>query len=232
MYHHARKLAAASLVVMAGFVASRLLGLVRNVVVAQQFGTGREYEAFIAALTIPDLVFQVLAGGAVGSAFIPVFKAYFARDDDDGAWRLTSPVMSLAMVVTIPTSLILALLRPAARRSWWCRPGTPASKDLTATLMQTMLITPAVFAVSGFATSVLNSFQRFLLAALAPIMYNASIIASALLFRPLGIEGVAIGVAVGSVLHLLIQVPGLIAVGMRFRFGLSLDTRACARCCG
>ena len=63
MYHHARKLAAASLVVMAGFVASRLLGLVRNVVVAQQFGAGREYEAFIAALTIPDLVFQVLAGG-------------------------------------------------------------------------------------------------------------------------------------------------------------------------
>ena len=222
MYQHARKLAAASLVVMAGFVASRLLGLVRNVVVAQQFGTGREYEAFIAALTIPDLVFQVLAGGAVGSAFIPVFKGYFARDDDDGAWRLTSLVMSLAMVVTIPTSLILAVLaRPLTELivPAWDAP----SKDLTATLMQTMLVTPAVFAVSGFVTSVLNSFQRFLAAALAPIMYNATIIVSALLFRSLGIEGVAIGVAIGSVLHLLIQVPGLIAVGMRFRFGLSLD---------
>ena len=90
MYHHARKLAAASLVVMAGFVASRLLGLVRNVVVAQQFGTGREYEAFIAALTIPDLVFQVLAGGAVGAAFIPVFKGYFADEDEEGGWRLTT----------------------------------------------------------------------------------------------------------------------------------------------
>jgi putative peptidoglycan lipid II flippase len=222
MHHRARKLAAASLVVMAGFVASRLLGLVRNVVIAQQFGTGREYEAFIAALTIPDLVFQILAGGAVGSAFIPVFKGYFARDDDDGAWRLTSLVMSLAMAATIPTSLILALFaRPLTELlvpAW-----DAASKDLTATLMQTMLITPAVFAVSGFATSVLNSFQRFLAAALAPIVYNASIILSALLFRSLGIEGVAIGVAVGSVLHLLVQVPGLIAVGMRFRFELSLD---------
>jgi putative peptidoglycan lipid II flippase len=221
MYQHARKLAVASLVVMAGFVASRLLGLVRNVVIAQQFGTGREYEAFIAALTIPDLVFQILAGGAVGSAFIPVFKGYFARDDDDGAWRLTSLVMSLAMVVTVPISILLALLaRPLTELlvpAW-----DPASKDLTATLMRTMLITPAVFAVSGFATSVLNSFQRFLAAALAPIVYNMAIILSALLFRPLGIEGVAIGVAVGAVLHLLIQVPGLFASGMRFRFGLSL----------
>jgi putative peptidoglycan lipid II flippase len=221
MYRHARKLAEASLIVMVGFVASRLLGLVRAVVLAQQFGTGREYEAFIAALTIPDLVFQVLAGGAVGSAFIPVFKGYFARDDDQGAWRLTSLVISLALLITVPTSLVLAIFaRPLTELvvpAW-----DPASKDLTATLMRTMLITPAIFAVSGFATSVLNSFQRFLLTALAPIVYNASIIVSALVFWHLGIEAVAIGVAVGSLLHLLIQVPGLVAVGMRYRFGIDL----------
>lgn len=221
MYHRARKLAAASLVVMAGFVASRLLGLVRNVVIAQQFGTGREYEAFVAALTVPDLVFQILAGGAVGSAFIPVFKGYFAREDEEGAWRLTSQVMSLALLATVPTSLVLALLaRPLTEL---VVPGWDApSKDLTAALMRTMLVSPAIFAVSGFATSVLNSFQRFALAALAPIMYNTAIIVGALLFRPLGIEGVAIGVAVGSALHLLIQVPGLVAVGMRYRPGLDL----------
>src|SRR6185503_20714505 len=101
-------------------------------------------------------------------------------DDDAGAWRLTSLVMTLAMVVTIPTSLILAFFsRPLAELvvpAW-----DPASKDLTATLMRTMLITPAIFAVSGFATSVLNSFQRFVLAMLAPIMYNLSIILSAVL---------------------------------------------------
>lgn len=221
MYQHARKLAAASLIVMAGFVVSRLLGLVRNIVVAQQFGTGREYEAFVAALTVPDLVFQVLAGGAVGSAFIPVFKDYFARDDDGGAWHLTSQLMTLALLVTIPVSIVLALLaRPLTEL---VVPGWDAeSKDLTATLMRIMLVSPAIFAVSGFATSVLNSFQRFALAALAPIMYNASIIVGAILFRHLGIEGVAIGVAVGSGLHLLIQVPGLLAVGMRYRPGIDL----------
>lgn len=224
MYHQARKLAGYSLVVMAGFVVSRLFGLVRNVVVAQQFGTGREYEAFIAALTIPDLVFQILAGGAVGAAFIPVFKGYFANEDENGAWRLTSMVMSLAMVVTIPTSLVLAFLaRPLTEL---VVPGWDAqSKDLTATLMRIMLISPAIFAVSGFCISVLNSFQRFFLAGLAPVMYSATIIASALLFRPLGIEAVAIGAVVGSALHLLIQVPGLISIGMRYRFRVSLSDR-------
>src|SRR5919112_5206588 len=194
MYARARKLATHSLIVMLGFALSRIFGLIRNVVLAQQFGTGREYEAFIAALIVPDLVFQVLAGGAVGSAFIPVFKGYFARDDEEEAWRFTSKVMSLAVVATAPVVLILAVLaRPLAEL---LVPGWDAAdKDLTATLMRTMLISPAIFAVSGFAASVLNSFQRFALAALAPIVYNLTIIASAFLLRPFGIEGVAIGVA-------------------------------------
>ncbi|MCC6174709.1 MAG: murein biosynthesis integral membrane protein MurJ [Chloroflexi bacterium] len=221
MYARARKLAVASLVVMAGFVASRLLGLVRNIVLVQQFGTGRDYEAFLAALIVPDLVFQVLAGGAVGSAFIPVFKGYFARDDDEGAWRLVSHLMTLAVLATGVVALVMVIF--ARQLADVVVPGwDPASKDLTATLMRTMLLSPVIFAVSGFATSVLNSFQRFALAALAPIMYNASIIAAALLLRPLGIEGVAVGVVVGAALHLLIQVPGLVTHGMRFHLGVDL----------
>ncbi len=216
-----RKLALASLVVMAGFIASRVLGLVRSVVVVQHFGTDRDYEAFVAALQVPDLVFQVLAGGAVGSAFIPVFKSYLTREDDEAAWRLTSTLMTLAVLVVGSASLLLAVFaRPLTEL---VTPGWDAdSKELTATLMRTMLISPVLFAVSGFATSVLNSFQRFALAALAPVFYNASIIVSTLVLWPLGIEGVAIGVALGALLHLLVQVPGLAAHGMRFRVALDL----------
>src|SRR5512134_2596598 len=105
-----RRLAAASLIVMAGFVASRILGLVRNMVILSQFGAGREYEAYLAAIAIPDLVFQVLAGGAVGSAFIPVFKGYFAQGEDAAAWRLTSSVMTMAVLVTLPLAALLAVL--------------------------------------------------------------------------------------------------------------------------
>src|SRR5918911_2351505 len=105
-----RSLAAASVVVMLGFVASRVLGLVRNMAILSQFGADREYEAFLAAVAIPDLVFQVLAGGAVGSAFIPVFKSYFARGQEQKAWRLTDSVMTLAVLVTVPVVLLLTLL--------------------------------------------------------------------------------------------------------------------------
>ena len=214
-----RRLAAASLVVMAGFVASRILGLVRNMVILSQFGAGREYEAYLAAIAIPDLVFQVLAGGAVGSAFIPVFKGYFALGKGEAGWRLTSSAMTLAVLLTLPVVLALGLLaRPLVVPA--IVPGWDApSHDLTAELMQIMLVSPVVFAVSGFATSVLNSFQRFAWAALAPVFYNLAIIAAALLARPLGlgIHAVAMGVTAGSLLHLLIQVPSLLAQGYRFR---------------
>jgi putative peptidoglycan lipid II flippase len=204
---------------MLGFVASRVLGLFRNMAILSQFGAGRDYEAYLAAIAIPDLVFQVLAGGAVGSAFIPVFKSYFARGADSDAWRLTNSVMTLAFVTTVPVTILLALLsRPLAE--YVVVPGwDPSSKDLTAHLMRIMLVSPVIFAVSGFATSILNSFQRFAWAALAPVFYNLAIIVAALAARPLGlgIQGVAIGVVVGAGLHLLVQIPSLVGQGFQFR---------------
>lgn len=214
-----RSLAAASLIVMGGFIASRVLGLVRNVVILSQFGAGREYEAYLAAIAIPDLVFQVLAGGAVGSAFIPVFNSYFARGEEESAWRLTSSVITLAMAATAPVALLLALFaEPLVDRV--VVPGwDAASKAETARLMRIMLVSPVIFAVSGFVTSVLNSFQRFAWAALAPVFYNLAIIGAALLARPtrLGIDAVALGVTAGACLHLLVQVPSLLGQGFRYR---------------
>ncbi|MFN0070149.1 MAG: murein biosynthesis integral membrane protein MurJ, partial [Chloroflexota bacterium] len=184
--------------------------------ILSQFGTGREFEAYVAAVTVPDIIFQVLAGGAVGSAFIPVFKTYIARDGMDDGWRLARTAMTVAVAVTIPVALLFALIaRPLTDL---IVPGFDAElKQQTADLMRIMLVSPVLFAVSGFATSVLNSFQRFALTALAPVAYNLSIIAGAVLLRSFGVEGVAIGVAVGALLHLLVQVPGLRAQGMVLR---------------
>src|SRR5262249_21900506 len=156
-------------------------------VILSQFGAGREYEAYLAAIAIPDLVFQVLAGGAVGSAFIPVFKGYFARGDETDGWRLTSSCMTIAIVGTVPVAVLLGFLaRPLV--SYVLVPGWDAdSKELAAHLMRIMLLSPVLFAVSGFATSVLNSFHRFAWAALAPVFYNLAIICAAMLSRPLGL---------------------------------------------
>src|SRR6478672_6669821 len=203
---------------MLGFVTSRVLGLVRNMAILSQFGAGREYEAYLAAIAIPDLVFQVLAGGAVGSAFIPVFKSYFARGDQAEAWRLTNSAMTIAFLATVPVAVVLAALAHPLADNVVVPGWDPRSKDLTARLMQIMMVSPVIFAISGFATSVLNSFQRFAWAAMAPVFYNLAIIAAALVARPfgLGIRGVALGVTVGAALHLLVQIPSLLAQGFRF----------------
>src|ERR671934_3165632 len=104
-----RRLAQAALVVLTGFLASRALGVIRNIVVAAHFGTGEQYGAYLAAIAVPDTVFQVLVGGAVGSAFIPVFQRYLAHREEDDAWRLTSSVINLGVLVAGGTALVLAI---------------------------------------------------------------------------------------------------------------------------
>lgn len=215
------QLARAALVVFVGFLASRALGLVRNMVVLSQFGTSREYEAFVAAIQVPDLVFQVLAGGAVAAAFIPVFKSSWISSQRQ-AWRIASSAINLALLATGAVALALAFL--AGPLADVLVPGwDPPSRELTARLMRSMLVSPVLFAASAFAASILNAFQRFALAAAAPLVYNLSIIAGVLLLRePLGVYSLAVGVVAGAALHLLVQVPGLVRAGMRYAFLVDL----------
>lgn len=210
-----------ALTVMGGLLASKLLGLVRNVVISNQYGASREYEIFLAAVSMPDLVFQVLAGGAVGAAFIPVFTEYLRESERRRAWLLTSGLMNLAVLVLGGVAIPLAILAPLATSA--LVPGwSPEDQARTAGLTRIMLVSPAIFAISTLATSALNGVRRFALGAAAPLMYNLSLIGAALLFRPLGADALAGGAIVGALLHLGIQVPGLVRVGMRYTPTLAL----------
>jgi putative peptidoglycan lipid II flippase len=212
-----RQLAGAAGILMISFVASRALGFVRTAVLAGYFGDSPQYEAYVAAIAVPDAVFQVLAGGVMGAAFIPVFARYLAAGDEEHAWRLSSSAINLAALLTGAISLLLIVFaRPVM--------GVVVSgrdadfQELATGLVRIMLISPAVFAVSGFATSILNTYQRFFWAGLAPLMYNLGIIAGTVFLHDRwGIYGVAIGVAAGAVGHLLIQAPGLVQIGARYR---------------
>src|SRR4051794_3558239 len=136
-----RRLAEAALVVMTGFVLSRILGAVRNIVIAAHFGTGTEFDAYVAAIALPDLVFQVLVGGAVGSAFIPVFKRYVALGESDEAWHVTSSVINAFAGIALATSVVLAVF---ARQIMdvWVAGGDPEFRDLVASLTRILLISP------------------------------------------------------------------------------------------
>jgi putative peptidoglycan lipid II flippase len=217
------QIARAAGLVMALFVVSRALGLLREMVISHQFGTGGDLDAYLAAFRLPDILFQVVAGGALASAFIPTFASFWARDDESGAWRLASAVINLVFVLTAALAIIAVVLAPWLVRTIIAPGFDPARQALTVKLMRLMLLSPAVFGVSGVVMGILNAQQHFLLPALAPILYNLGIIAGALLLAPaLGVLGLAVGVVAGALGHMLVQVPGLVRHGMRYTPTLGL----------
>jgi putative peptidoglycan lipid II flippase len=208
--------AGAAIVVAVGFLASRLLGVVRTMAIADAFGTTPDLDAYWVAFRLPDLIFQVLAGAAMGSAFIPTFARYIAQKDEEEAWRLASSVLNLVAAITGILAITAVILAP-----WLVplmAPGLEEGlQDKAVELTRIMLVSPVLFAVSGMLTGILNARQHFFLAALAPMFYNLSIIFGAVfLSGPWGVQGLAAGVVLGSGLHLLVQVPGLFGVGMRY----------------
>lgn len=212
-----RQVARAASLVMLLFVASRAMGLLREMVIARQFGTSAELDAYLAAFRLPDLFFALMAGGALGSAFIPVFASYLAQDDEPGAWRLASAVINWVFLLLSVAGALAALLAPTLV-AYIIAPGfVPAQQALTVELMRWMLVSTVIFGVSGVVMGILNARQHFLLPALAPVIYNAAIIAGVLLLGPtMGVRGATIGVVVGAVGHLLLQVPELRRQGMRY----------------
>ncbi|MEX2228064.1 MAG: murein biosynthesis integral membrane protein MurJ, partial [Dehalococcoidia bacterium] len=222
----------AAAIVAAGFVVSRALGLVRSVAIADAFGTSPELGAYWVAFRLPDLVFQLLAGGTVSAAFIPVFSRVALERGDGAAWRLASSVLNLLSAATIALAVLAFLLAPrlVPLMAPGLGAGTEREAELTALAVQLtrlMLVSPILFGVSGLLTAILNARRQFVAAALAPVAYNLAIIAGALfLSGPFGVYGLAWGVVIGALLHLLVQVPGIVLTGMRWTPLFALRSRA------
>lgn len=218
-----RRLAGAAFVVMIFFVLSRLTGLAREMVIGAHFGTSPQLDAYLAAFRLPDLLFQLVAGGALGSAFIPTFAAAWARGARDEAWLLFSRVLTLmTLLLVIIAGVVMALAGPLVQ--WVIAPGfSPEQQALTSHLMRWMLLSTMVFGASGLIMGALNATQHFLLPAAAPVLYNLAIIVGAWLLAPrIGIFGLVMGVVVGAVAHLLVQLPGLRQARARYTPALTL----------
>lgn len=218
-----RRIARAATLVMVLFAASRALGLVREVVIGAVFGTSATYDAYLAAARIPDILFTLIAVGALGSAFIPTFADYFARSDAEGGWRVASAVINL-LLVTLTAAAGLAWLTAPTLVSRVLAPGfSPDQQTLAVSLVRVMLVAPILFGASGMVMAILNARQHFLLPALAPSFFNLSLIAFAWFLAPrLGVRALAFGYVFGAALHLVVQLPGLILVKARYRPLLTL----------
>lgn len=206
---------------------SRVLGLAREIVVRQYLGvTTLEATAFDIASRFPEAIFLIVAGGAVGSAFIPTFTAYFSRDDEAGGWRLFSAVLNLVTVaMTIISVLVMVFAAPFVTFFYAENiRQEPALLPLTVYLMRIMLLSTIVFGVSGIIMAALNARRHFLLPALAPSVYNIGIIAGGAIGALIGggdplatAVGLAWGTVAGALGHLLVQLPALRGRNIRYR---------------
>ena len=208
----ARSLARAAVIVGLAYVLSNLTGLASRIILTSRFGTSAEYDAFNAAFRIPDLLFNLLAGGALASAFIPTFTARLSQDQRGLAWRLAASVAGLVFVILIVVAAVAALLAPVIIRTMIAPHFGDEQVALTAALMRVMLLSTIIFGVSGLLMGVLQSNNSFLAPAVAPSLYNVGIIFGATALSAQGIHGAAQGVVIGALLHLLIQLPALLSL--------------------
>jgi putative peptidoglycan lipid II flippase len=222
----ARTLARAGLVVAAAFFLSRVLGWVRLLVITNIFRASAELDAYFAAFRLPDAIFQLVAAGALSSALIPVLAGLYERGEEERAWRVVSSVLNVLLVLLAGLAGIVAIWAPQIVPL--VTPGFDVVQtELTVRLTRIMLLSPILLALGAVASSVLNSRGRFGAAAMAPILYNLAIIGGAVLLGPfLGVEAVAIGVVVGSLLHLAVQLRPLTLERFRLSFDIDLGDSA------
>ncbi|MDY6874128.1 MAG: murein biosynthesis integral membrane protein MurJ [Chloroflexota bacterium] len=226
-----QQIARAAGTVMAAFIISNLVGVIRGMVITQAFGTSAELDSFNAANRIAELLFNLVAGGALGSAFIPTFTGFLTRKDRQGAWRLASGVVNLVLLALILISILAWVFAPQIVRHglYVLAPDVhPGQEALTISLLRIMLPSVAIFGVSGLIMGILNAHQVFLIPAIAPAMYSLGMILGTLLLpESWGIRRLAVGVVGGALLHLLVQAPRLLKLpGRAYRFFLGWRDKA------
>ena len=220
-------IARAALIIAVFFGLEKLLGFLRQLLIARQFGLSEGLDVFNAANNLPDLIFGLISGGALAIAFIPVLTEYLDQKGRPEMWDLFSRVANLLFLVTLGVSILVALLATQLVGSnLGIAPGfSPDQQSQVADLMRLNLIATMLFSVSGLVIAGLQANQHFLLPALARSMYDIGTLIGVIFLAPstgyqigpitlpafgLGIYGLAYGTVIGAVLFLLVQLPGLV----------------------
>lgn len=218
----AKSISSASLILAISYFCSALLGLVRDRLLAGTFGAGNELDVYYTAFTVPDFIALVLIFGAISAAVIPIFSSYLIKSKDD-AWKYLSNLLNVFLGFLVIVSVFLIIFTPAVISI--IAPGFSGEKrELAIMLTRIMFLSPIILGVSNMISGILQVFHRFLVTALAPLLYNVGIIIGILFFVPkFGLSGLAWGVVFGGILHLLVQLPALFFSG--FRYKASFDNK-------
>ncbi len=207
-----------TLIVMIASAVAKIISLGQTVIVANKFGI--DYDPYVAASDIPDLIVIIISGGALVQAFLPVFADFLAQDDPKRAWRLASAAMNTVFLAALVLGGAAFILAP------WLVPEVlaPGFKDdpevvaLTVELLRILLLGSLMFAIGGLFMGILQAHQNFFLPALAAVFQDAGLLFGIyFLTDSMGLYGVAWGAVIGAACYVLVQVPGLIHFGMRWK---------------
>ena len=227
------KLSRAALLVSISFGLNKVLGILRQLIIARQFGLSADLDVFNVANNVPDMLYALISGGALAVAIIPVLSEVITKENRENAWKVFSQIANFAFLITALLSVLVATFAwPLVQHPLGIAPGfTYEQQALVVHLMRLNLIATLIFSMAGLLIAGLQANQHFLLPAIGPILYNVGQIYGALVLSPsvnytigplrlpaygLGVNGLVYGVLLGSALYFLILIPGLVMYGFKW----------------
>ncbi|MDD5676178.1 MAG: murein biosynthesis integral membrane protein MurJ [Chitinivibrionales bacterium] len=211
-----RSITIASLIMMTSVLLSRVMGLVREQVLAHFFGTSVSYDAYVTSFLLPEFINHLLAGGFLAITFIPIFQHYYLKNEHQRAWEVFSNLLTIGTAVM---AVLIALSLAAAQPIINHLTADPVKRALTLSMTYIILPAQVFFYWGAFLIAVQYARGRFFLPALLPLFYNAGIIGCGIVLqRSCGIKGFAWGVVAGAFLgNVAVQLPGALRMGLRYR---------------
>jgi putative peptidoglycan lipid II flippase len=209
-------------IIMVAMALSRFFGYIRDVVIYTKFGQDFRTDAYNAAFSIPDFLYYLLVGGALSSAFIPVFSSYIATNNEEDGWEVASTILNLVMILMVIGITFGLVFTPVLVKM--LVPGfTDKAFQLTVLLTRIMFAQSFFMALNGISQGILHSYKHFFSPAFGSVLYNVGIIVvGILLVNNFGIMGFSIGVVMGALANFLVQVPALLKIGLQYKPVLNL----------
>jgi len=215
----------AAFVIATTIIISQILGLVRQRLLVSIFGASDTLGVYLASSRLPDFLFQIIIAGALSSAFIPVFSQYLGREKYEEANKLASSLLTLGLSMFLVIGVILFIF--ANQFSSVVAPGFSKTQiELMANLTRIIIGGELLFIIGSFFSAILQSYNHFFIPGIASAAYNLGIIIGIKLLAPVfGISSAAIGVVLGALIFVLIQLPLVRRIGFSFRPSISFKTK-------
>lgn len=220
LYSRQSTILSSAYILMVTTILAKILGLVRDRLLAHVF-TPDKIDIFWAAFRLPDMIFQIIILGALSVAFIPVFTEHMQNKGKEDAFETARSVLFVFLLIFIFAMIVLYIFaKPLV--ATFIAPGFDADRQASVVeLTRVILFGQVLLVIGSFFIGILQSFRRFIIPSLAPVVYNLGIIIGVIfLSTPFGIKGAAFGVVIGAFLHALIQIPAVYSMGFKLTFPL------------